>query len=107
MATALLTNGTARVKPGRRTSLRHVVDLQDIIHGAALGLKVDFHASCDREERARVANAMSNLGKSWCSLQDTKREIQGKPKAGIRKPEQQSRSHHRPCFEMPTETADG
>ena len=39
----------------------------------------------DREERARVASAISNLAKGWVSLQDAKREILGKPKAGVRK----------------------
>ena len=53
----------------------------------ALGLRGDFNASSDHEERARVAGALANLGKSFVSLQDSKREILGKPKAGVLKPE--------------------
>ena len=32
-----------------------------------------------------MAGAISNLGKAWVSLQDSKREILGRPKAGVRK----------------------
>jgi hypothetical protein len=66
--------------------LRQVVDLQQITHQAAMGLKGDFEASSDRQERARVAGALANLGKSWVALQDAKREIRGQPKAGVRHP---------------------
>jgi hypothetical protein len=80
-------NGSKRVRPGRRLSLRQVIDFQRIAHDAALGLHGDFLGTTDREERARVASAISNLGKAWCSLQDAKREIMGKPKTGVFKPE--------------------
>ncbi len=45
--------------------------------------------SLERKTRsnARVASAFANLGKSWCPVQDAKREILGKPKAGVPKPE--------------------
>ena len=79
--------GATRIKPGRRTSLRQVIDFQQIAHEAAQGLRADFTGTRDREERARVAGAIANLGKSWCSLQDAKREILGRPKAGSLKPE--------------------
>jgi hypothetical protein len=80
-------NGSRRVRPGRRLSIRQVLDIQRIAHEAALGLHLDFLGTSDREERARVASAISNLGKAWCSLQDAKREILGRPKAGVLKPE--------------------
>ena len=79
--------GATRIKPGRRTSLRQVIDFQQIAHEAAQGLRADFTGTQDRDERARVASAIANLGKSWCSLQDSKREILGRPKAGVLKPE--------------------
>jgi len=80
-------NGTKRVRPGRRLSLRQVLDFQEITHEVALGLRGDFNGTSDREERARVAGALANLGKAFVSLQDAKREILGKPKAGVLKPE--------------------
>ncbi len=78
-------NGCKRVRPGRRLSLHQVLAIQEIAHEAALGLRDDFRDTKDREQRARVASAIANLGKSWVSLQDAKREILGKPKAGVRK----------------------
>ncbi len=78
-------NAARRIRPGRRQSLRQVLDLQDIAHRAAKGLEEDFNRTESREERARVAGAISNLGKAWVSLQDSKREILGRPKAGVRK----------------------
>ena len=80
-------NGSKRIRPGRRLSLRQVLDFQDIAHGAALGLRDDFLGATDREQRARVASSIANLGKCWATLQDSKREILGKPKAGVLKPE--------------------
>jgi hypothetical protein len=71
--------------PGRRLSLRQVTDFQQIVHDAASGLHRDFLGTTDKEERARAGSAISNLAKGWVSLQDAKREILGKPKAGVRK----------------------
>lgn len=64
-------NGAVRMRPGRRQSLRQVLALQEIAHEAALGLREDFRETQDREERARVAMAISSLGKSWTTLQDS------------------------------------
>ncbi len=84
-------NGTTRIKPGRRLSLRQALDFQKITHEAAQGLRDDFTVAEDPQERARVACAIANLGKSWVSLQDAKREILGRPKAGVLKPEKPNR----------------
>ena len=65
--------------------MRQVVDMQQFAFDAAKGLSSDFQETADREERARVASAISNLAKGWVSLQDAKREILGRPKAGVRK----------------------
>jgi hypothetical protein len=102
----MIASGSKRVRPGRRLSLRQVVDLQQFSFDAAKGLSADFQSTSDREERARVASAISNLGKAWVSLQDAKREILGRPKAGVRKHEVEKMSKHRPYWEMggPTET---
>ncbi|MDA1277968.1 MAG: hypothetical protein O2960_28570 [Verrucomicrobia bacterium] len=79
--------GMPRIKPGRRLSMQQVLDIQALTHAAAMGLGEDFRGTSDREERARVAMAISSLGKSWTTLQDSKREILGRPKAGVLKPE--------------------
>jgi hypothetical protein len=86
MDSSIPANGTKRVRPGRRLSLRQVVDLQSFSFEAAKGLSADFQQTTDKEARARVASAISNLAKGWVSLQDAKREILGKPKAGVLKP---------------------
>jgi hypothetical protein len=85
MVSPVLANGTKRVRPGRRLSLRQVVELQGIVFEAGKGLAADFQEMKEGEERARVASAIANLAKGWVSLQDSKREILGKPKAGVRK----------------------
>jgi hypothetical protein len=66
----------------------------------------DFLGATDREERARVASAIANLGKAWVSLQDSKREILGRPKAGVLKPEKKTkppRPANDPRFAEPEE----
>ena len=52
-----------------------------------MGLRDDFLGTTDREQRARVGSSIANLGKCWATLQDSKREILGRPKAGVLKPE--------------------
>ena len=96
MDVPVLVNGTKRVRPGRRLSLRQVVDLQSFSFDAAKGLSADFQETSDKEERARVASAISNLAKAWVSLQDAKREILGRPKAGVLKPERPT-PKRKPC----------
>ena len=95
MDSAIPANVTKRVRPGRRLSLRQVVDLQSFAFDAAKGLSVDFQETTDKESRARVASAISNLAKGWVSLQDAKREILGKPKAGVLKPERKKPKRRR------------
>jgi len=89
-------NGTKRVRPGRRLSLRQVVDFQTFSFDAAKGLSADFQETKDKEIRARVAAGISNLAKGWVSLQDAKREILGKPKAGVRKHAVERKPKRRP-----------
>jgi hypothetical protein len=71
-------NGAKRIRPGRRLSLRQVLDLQEVTHQAAMVLHGDIQTTNNRLERARAAGAISNLGKAWVSLQDAKREMLGK-----------------------------
>lgn len=98
MAPPIAANGTKRVRPGRRLSLHQVVQLQHITFRAANGLIADFEGTNDKEERAREASAISNLAKGWVSLQDAKREILGKPKAGVRKHEIEKKPKHMPYW---------
>lgn len=77
-----LPTGTKRVRPGRRLSLRQVVDLQGFSYDAAKGLSADFQAETDKATRAKMASGIANLAKGWVSLQDAKREILGRPRAG-------------------------
>ncbi len=93
MDSVLSPNGTKRPRPGRRLSLRQVVGLQEIAYTAALGLGADFQATgqasttpVTREQRARAASAIANLAKAWTALQDSKREILGRPRMGVLKP---------------------
>jgi len=81
--------GYKRARPGRRRSIRQVLDLQEGAHEMAMGLRVNFKAASDSDERARVASAYANIGKMWCTAQDSKREILGKPKAGVLKQDHQ------------------
>ena len=67
--------------------MHQVLDFQLITHEAAIGLREDFRETHDKDERSRVALAIASLGKSWTTLQDSKREILGRPKAGVLKPE--------------------
>ncbi len=67
--------------------MRQVLDIQALTHAAAMGLGEDFRGTSDKEGRSRVALAIASLGKSWTTLQDSKREILGRPKAGVLKPE--------------------
>jgi hypothetical protein len=97
----MLANGVNRVRPGRRLSLRQVVDLQRFSFEAAKGLSDDFQETKDKEARARVASAISNLAKGWVSLQDAKREILGKPKAGVRKHAVEKKPKRREHWSMP------
>lgn len=62
-----------------------MVDLQLFAYEAAQQLAADLKEAQDKGTRARVATAISNLAKAWTALEDSKREIRGRPKAGVRK----------------------
>jgi len=96
-------NNGRRDRRGRWLSLGQVLDFQEIMHEMALGWRSDLSGSSDREERARLAAALSNLGKSFGSLQAAKREILGKPKAGVLKPENLQTKRNRMSVTGPIE----
>jgi hypothetical protein len=76
-----------RIRHGKRHSLRQVTDLQRVTHEVALLVAKDAKETTKREERARAASALANLGKSWNTLQDAKRVILGRPLPGSLRPE--------------------
>lgn len=87
LAHSMPPNGSTRIKPGRRDSLRQVLDFQRVTHETALLVAKDAKDTTKPEERARAASALANLGKSWNTLQDAKRVILGRPLPGSLRPE--------------------
>jgi hypothetical protein len=79
--------GKTRTRPGRRNSLRQVVDLQERAYQVAVRLSEDcLKDGLDSERRAKSATAMGNLIKAWDSAEDRKRIIRGKPLPGSLRP---------------------
>jgi hypothetical protein len=89
-------SGSTRIKPGRRDSLRQVLDFQRVTHETALLVAKDAKDTTKPEERARAASALANLGKSWNTLQDAKRVILGRPLPGSLRPEKAKPKHAGP-----------
>ena len=83
------TNDDRHDRPGRWLSLGQVFDFQDEM---VFGLGSDLSGLSDR---LNIASALSNLGKSFASLQDAKREILGKPKAVVLQPENRQTKRNR------------
>jgi hypothetical protein len=75
-----------------------VLDFQEVSHEAAMLLRQDIQATTDKQERARVASALAQVGRTWVSLQDAKREILGKPRLAPVKvePKRKANRIHRP-----------
>jgi hypothetical protein len=88
-------NGAVRIRPGRRDSLRQVLELQRATHETALLVARDAKETSECGERARAASALANLGKSWNTLQDAKRVILGRPLPGSLRPEKAKRTVRR------------
>jgi hypothetical protein len=93
-----------RVKPGKGKSLRQVVALQDAAFEVAMTLREDaVQPGLNREQRAKVATAMSNLIKAWDSAEDRKRIIRGKPLPGSLRPEKPKPKKQSNAFVIPEE----
>jgi hypothetical protein len=76
-----------RVQPGRRNSLKQVIDLQNAAYDCAMRLREDaLRDGLDSERRAKTATALGNLIKAWDSAEDRKRIIRGKPLPGSLRP---------------------
>jgi hypothetical protein len=71
-------NGKARIKPGRRSSLAQLVEMQRATNEAAAVLGADaVDRALNPEQRARAATALANLVKAWNSAEGSKRVIRG------------------------------
>ncbi len=92
-----------RAKPGRRTSLTQVLAMQDALYEACMIMKEDCRNASDKEERAKIAGAMSNTCKGWEALEDRKRVIRGLPLPGSLRPESKPRKPKSDNLPSPTE----
>ena len=69
-----------RPKPSNKHALRQVLDLQERIHESGQLIAQDLSEESDKKIRASLATALAKLGSSWTVLQDSKRELRGKPR---------------------------
>ena len=67
MDALLPANGTCRIRPGRRLSLRQALDLQRLVYDTAFS------------EKAKIGE-IAQLVQAWDVLEDRKRELRGRPK---------------------------
>ena len=80
-------SAAVRIRPGKRNSLRQVLQLQQATFDTALALKGDAIASGDANLRARIGSSLAQLARSWDTLEDRKRILRGRPLPGSFKPE--------------------
>jgi hypothetical protein len=71
-------NSPVRLKYGKRTSLKQVVELQRILFDAAHLLMTDMGAETDRERRARIAASIAQVTRSFDTLENRKRILRGR-----------------------------
>jgi hypothetical protein len=76
-----------RIRPGKRNSLRQVLQLQQATYDTALALKEDVVRSEDVALRARTASSIAQLARSWDTLENRKRVLRGRPLPGSLRPE--------------------
>lgn len=94
----------SRIKPGRRSSLLQVLDLQKAAFDVAMSLREDaLNAALSKEQRAKTATALSNMIKAWDSAEDRKRIIRGKPLPGSLRPEKAKPKKSPTTFATPEE----
>jgi hypothetical protein len=75
-----------RIQPGRRNSLVQVLDLQAMTYRAAELISNDIQDAGGKEQRAKLGQALSQVVKSWETLEDRKRILRGKPLPGSKRP---------------------
>lgn len=88
MASPVVINGSARIKPGRRDALKDCLALQRLLRDLALSLREDVAPEI-AEIRARKATAVAAAAKGWETLEDRKRILRGRPLPGSLRPEKE------------------
>jgi hypothetical protein len=88
-------NATVRIRPGKRNSLRQVLQLQQAAYETILVLKGDVVRSEDSTLRARLGSAIAQLAKGWDTLENRKRILRGRPLPGSLKPENEKSKRRR------------
>jgi hypothetical protein len=105
-------NKPVRIRPGKRNSLRNVLQLQDALAETMFLLGQDAAHSADASLRARIGSSIAQLARSWDTLENRKRVLRGRPLPGSFKPEKPEpkgykpwESHfHEPMFTDPSES---
>jgi hypothetical protein len=80
-------SAAVRIRPGKRNSLRQVLQLQQATYDTTLALKEDVVRSEDVALRARTASSIAQLARSWDTLENRKRVLRGRPLPGSLRPE--------------------
>ena len=89
LAHAAPVSAAVRIRPGKRNSLRQVLQLQQAAFDTTLLLKEDVLGSQDATLRARIGSSIAQLVRSWDTLEDRKRILRGRPLPGSFKPEKE------------------
>jgi hypothetical protein len=84
------------MRPGKRTSLRQVLQLQQAAFETVQLLKADAATAEDPELRARIGSSMAQLLRAWDIGENRKRILRGKPLPGSFKPEKPNPKSKRP-----------
>lgn len=82
-------NAAVRIRPGKRNSLRQLLQVQQVAFRSILALEEDLVRSEDVALRARTGSSIAQLARSWDALEDRKRILRGRPLPGSLKPEKE------------------
>lgn len=77
-------NGTIRLRPGRRNSLRQAVHMQQVLYESIVG-KGDTKLA-DGSIRSPTLAEKAQAARAWEALEDRKRILRGRPLPGNLKP---------------------
>lgn len=75
-----------RIKTGTPNSIVQVLNLQAMTYKAAELISKDIQDAGGKEQRAKLGQALSQVVKSWETLEDRKRILRGKPLPGSKRP---------------------
>jgi hypothetical protein len=86
-------SAAVRIRPGKRNSLRQVLQLQQATFDTVLTLKEDVVRSEDVALRARTASSIARLARSWDTFENRKRVLRGRPLPDSLRPEKAKPKH--------------